>query len=124
MLRKILIVIAFIQISISSNAQEWIGYSATNYAGIHSVLFNPAEIVNGRYQFDLNLAGVSLGFDNNFIGLKHPGFFLSKILKDKIDYTTIENNYASDSWDKGNTKRVARVTVSQDALGAFGFNSY
>lgn len=117
MIKKILIVIAFIQFTISAIAQEWIGYSATNYAGVNAVLFNPAEIVNGRYQFDLNLVGVSIGFDNNFIGLKHPGFFLSKILKDSFDFSQMENTYAYDSWDKGNTKRVARVTVSQDALG-------
>ena len=74
--------------------------------------------MDSRLSFDLNLAGVNLGFDNNFIGLHHPGFYMSKVLKGKVNYSYIEDTYGGiDAWDKGKTKRIERFTVSGDALG-------
>ncbi len=115
-MKKIFLFTLLLQCFYSAKSQEWIGYPSTNYAGINSVLFNPAELVNGRYQFDMNLVGVSIGFDNNYIGLHHPGFFLSKVLKDSLGYSHIEDTYNKDAYDNGKSK-IARVTVAQDALG-------
>ncbi len=101
----------------SSFSQDWIGYSSSNYAGINAILFNPAEIVDSRYSYDMSLAGVYLGFDNNYIGIHKGGFFLNKMIKDTFNYDYLKNKYNIDSWDKGNRTKVARLTIQQDALG-------
>ena len=47
MKNKILIAIAFFSISYA-NAQSYFGYLNDNYAGVHSVINNPANIVDSR----------------------------------------------------------------------------
>ena len=41
------------------NAQSYFGYLNDNYAGVHSVLNNPANIVDSRYRADINLFSFS-----------------------------------------------------------------
>jgi len=36
-----------------------------NYAGLQAAVFNPAEVADSRYKFDLNLLGFNLGVANN-----------------------------------------------------------
>ncbi|MGZ4038103.1 MAG: hypothetical protein ACXVPQ_09775, partial [Bacteroidia bacterium] len=52
----------------TSNAQDFLGYSNNNYAGITGVYSNPASIVDGRLRFDLQLAGLDFNFANNYVG--------------------------------------------------------
>lgn len=44
-------------------AQDYAGFRTGNYTGVNGVFFNPANIADSRYRWDLNLvaAGVSLG---------------------------------------------------------------
>jgi hypothetical protein len=41
------------------------GLRTGNYAGVHSVFFNPALAADSKYIFDLNLFGVNTGIGNN-----------------------------------------------------------
>ena len=36
-------------------AQDFPGYRAGNYTGVNGVFFNPANIADSRYRFDVNL---------------------------------------------------------------------
>lgn len=52
-----------------ANAQSYLGYSSSNYAGVHSIDINPAEIADSRFVFDVNLVGFQFDMENNFLGL-------------------------------------------------------
>jgi len=44
---------------ILKNSQSYIGSMVDNFAGIHGVVYNPANIVNSPYKVDVNLISVS-----------------------------------------------------------------
>lgn len=51
--------------SFSTSAQEFSGYQTSNYTGVNGVFFNPANIADSRYRWDVNLVGVNALFGNN-----------------------------------------------------------
>lgn len=70
MKRIILLFLAFLSISLSANAQDFLGYINSNYSGVTGTDLNPANVVDSRYKVDVTLAGLSIGFGNNYVGLK------------------------------------------------------
>lgn len=56
-------------------AQNNLGHHTDNYAGVHALNFNPAEIVDSRFRFHMNIVSVSNTFSNNYIGLKRKALF-------------------------------------------------
>ncbi|MGB3799346.1 MAG: DUF5723 family protein [Lewinella sp.] len=50
-----------------ANAQSYFGLRSDNYAGIHGVLLNPAELGNSRTSFELNLASASVLVSNDYL---------------------------------------------------------
>ena len=63
--------IAFIFTILSGNAfaQDIPGYNMSNYAGVSGVDLQPASIADMRYKFDLELVGVGIDLNNNYIGV-------------------------------------------------------
>jgi outer membrane protein OmpA-like peptidoglycan-associated protein len=52
-----------------ANAQSYLGYTPDNYAGVQSVLFNPASIVDSRFKTDVNLFSISSAVGNDLYGV-------------------------------------------------------
>lgn len=71
---------------IKINAQNFTGYRSSNYTGVNSVFFNPANIADSRYQWDLNLFSV-----NGFAGNNKATFKLSDISSTTSE--KIKNNF-------------------------------
>ncbi len=69
-MRKYLFVVLAILAFEISKSQDYLGYVSSNYSGITGVLINPANVVDGRMKFDMNLVGLNVNFGNNYIGLK------------------------------------------------------
>lgn len=61
-------------VSLSTQAQNLIGFSNTNYAGINGIDYNPSSIVDSRFKLDVALATVDFGFSNNYAGLAPSAF--------------------------------------------------
>src|SRR5688572_14077726 len=51
-------------------AQDFLGYSNSNYVGVTGVSLQPACIVDDRMEFDMTLLGVNVAAYNNYLGLK------------------------------------------------------
>jgi outer membrane protein OmpA-like peptidoglycan-associated protein len=53
-------------------AQTYPGYRNSNYTGVNGVFFNPANIADSRYKFDINLFSVNgfVGNDQASLGIK------------------------------------------------------
>ena len=78
-----LLIFAFF-IAMNSMAQSYVGFLTDNYNGIHGVISNPANIADSKYKLDINLAGASALFGNDFYG-----FDAKKLLDESY---TIEND--------------------------------
>jgi len=68
MKKHIVIVLALFAFAIS-HAQSYIGLEADNYAGVHGLIFNPANVVDSRMQLDINLATVDGLFGTDYLDL-------------------------------------------------------
>lgn len=53
---------------LTSKSQSYFGYLNDNYSGVHSVINNPANIVDSRFNTDINLVSVSYLLTNNYYG--------------------------------------------------------
>ena len=75
------------------SAQSFIGYQTDNYNGVHGVLTNPANIADSRVKLEVNLAGVSAFFANDYIGFNLSDAFddISRTF-DESKRTPKENN--------------------------------
>ena len=65
----------------TANAQSYLGYTPDNYAGVQSVLYNPASIADSRFKADINLFSISSSVANDLYGVK-----IFDVFKDGYDF--------------------------------------
>ncbi|MCC9073714.1 DUF5723 family protein [Flavobacterium sp. F-65] len=82
MKKQLLILLLFIT-SLAANAQSYTGYFHDNYAGVQSVLFNPASIADSRFKTDVNLFSISGSVQNDLYGVR-----LFDVYKDGYDFNS------------------------------------
>ena len=54
-LQKLFLVFTFAAIGIISEAQNNLGHNTDNYSGVYALTYNPAEIVESRFKFHMNI---------------------------------------------------------------------
>lgn len=83
-----------------TKAQENIGMATGNYAGISGVWFNPANIADSRYKFDINVAGVSSWYANNYLLVNRSAFINRLFKKDPYNssYAAVKNDLLEEQW--------------------------
>lgn len=62
-------------LSLHSHAQDYLGYTNSNFAGVNAVILQPGAIADPRSKFDLNIVSANLSFNNNIAALKRDGFY-------------------------------------------------
>jgi outer membrane protein OmpA-like peptidoglycan-associated protein len=80
-MKKKLLVLLILTASIHLKAQSYLGYFHDNYAGVQSVLFNPASIADSRFKTDINLFSISGSVQNDLYGVR-----LFDVYKDGYDF--------------------------------------
>lgn len=62
----------FVVVSLSAKAQSFQGYRTNNYTGVNGVFFNPANIADSRYKWDVNVFAIDgyAGNDQNTLKFK------------------------------------------------------
>jgi outer membrane protein OmpA-like peptidoglycan-associated protein len=80
-MKKQLLILLLFTFGISASAQSYLGYFQDNYAGVQSVLFNPASIADSRFKTDINLFSVSGSVQNDLYGVK-----IFDVYKDGYDF--------------------------------------
>jgi outer membrane protein OmpA-like peptidoglycan-associated protein len=74
---KVLRLAALSVIALSKTySQTYPGYRTSNYTGVDGVFFNPSEIADNRFKWDVNLASI-----NGFVGTNQGGLKFSDITK-------------------------------------------
>ncbi|PIE50061.1 MAG: flagellar motor protein MotB [Flavobacteriales bacterium] len=109
------IIALFALASASVFGQSYTGYLTDNYSGVHTVINNPANIVDSHFRTDINLIGASVGFGNDYFGA------------DKLLSELISNPDGIQSFLKQNTERYPstrnNAVMNMDILGpSFMFN--
>lgn len=108
-MKKKLLVLLILFTSFATRAQSYLGYFHDNYAGVQSVLFNPASIADSRFKTDINIFSVSSSVGNDLYGVK-----LFDVFKDGYDF---DNQSKMTPSDKNNG------IVNVDFMGpSFMFN--
>ena len=74
MKKALLFAICIVCTSITTYAQDFLGYSNSNYAGVTGTDLQPASVVDSRFKTDITLFGFSYSFYNNYIGIKKSAF--------------------------------------------------
>lgn len=64
-------------------SQSYIGFLTDNYSGVHSVISNPANIVDSRFKLDVNLVGV-----NTFLANDYYKVSLNDLTNESYDFDT------------------------------------
>jgi len=82
-MKRILLILFLFTSTLTVTAQSYVGYFQDNYAGVQSVLFNPASIADSRFKTDINLFSVSGSVQNDLYGVK-----LFDVYKDGYDFDT------------------------------------
>jgi hypothetical protein len=99
-------------------SQSFLGYSGSNYAGVHGLYSNPAQIAENRYAVDVNLVGVSFGFSNDFLELRNQGFLGSGTLtKAYDDFADFRQNALIVNFDGSETGQKANFIMDLDVAG-------
>ncbi|MFC4815646.1 MULTISPECIES: DUF5723 family protein [unclassified Flavobacterium] len=68
-MKKLYVTLLVLICSLTLNAQSYLGYYHDNYAGVQSVLFNPASIADSNFRADINLFSASLTGTNDYYGV-------------------------------------------------------
>ncbi len=93
----------------SVSAQSYSGYMPDNYAGVQSVLYNPASIADSRFKADINLFSVSSAVANDLYGVKI--------------FDVFKNGYDFDLEAKKNFSNANKAIMNSDIMGpSFMFN--
>lgn len=101
--------------AITTKAQEFLGYSSSNYAGINSVFLQPAAVVDSRFIVDINLVGGSTTFSNNYLRVNVKELY-------KEGFPELDSNYTFQDYrfdnifQKTNTKNK-NVYLAQNVMG-------
>ena len=109
LMKKTLLFLLLFTFTLSATAQSYMGYFHDNYAGVQSVLFNPASIADSRFKTDINLFSISGAVENDLYGVK-----LFDVYKDGYDF---------DTQSKMSPKNANNALINFDIMGpSFMFN--
>ncbi|WP_207496311.1 DUF5723 family protein [Aridibaculum aurantiacum] len=109
-MKKIVFLSALALATFVAGAQDFPGFRVGNYTGVNGVFFNPANIADSRYRFDINLFSVS-----TMVGQNQAAFKLS-------DINTFDSDKLSDNLFSGGEGNV-NALVSANVQGpSFMFN--
>jgi outer membrane protein OmpA-like peptidoglycan-associated protein len=80
-MKKQLLILFILATYFTGRAQSYLGYFNDNYAGVQSVLFNPASIADSRFKTDINLFSINGSVSNDLYGVR-----LFDVYKDGYDF--------------------------------------
>lgn len=110
-MRKLFTTASLALLGLAASSQDFPGYRTGNYTGVNGVFFNPANIADSRYRFDINLFSTSV-----LVGNDQASFKLSEIGE------TFDSDKLTDQLFKGNAGPASAI-VSTDFHGpSFMFN--
>ncbi len=106
-------------------SQDFLAFSNDNYGGVTSMFYQPANIVDSRYKFDMEFIGASTRIENNWWSLDPAVIYRFDSFKD----TNFVNKYFSPIDNKDNKyafqsfeARILSFSLNLSDKSAFGFS--
>ena len=128
---KLIILILIAGIGFSGEAQEMHGYVHSNYAGITGSFINPSSLITSKVYMDINVIGLHLNVDNNYIYLAREDYrlknFLSKDpqLPKHIDEVMLNPREYYDRYDTDLKNAYSQIRVmGPSAMFATGIQAF
>lgn len=130
---NVVLIMVFSGLCYNIKAQSFIGFLADNYAGVNSVIANPATSVDSRFKVDVHLGGISAFGGNDYYNLnvikaiKNDGYDFENISR----YTPKMNNNGEANIDVmgpsfmfniNSANSIAIVTRARSFLNINGIN--
>ena len=111
-----LLAVVLVMLSCNMQAQDFLGYSSSNYAGLHALYSNPGEIVDNRYRFDINLLSFTTTFDNDFLEVTNP---LGNGLQNNsyADFDDFRDQELTVNFDGANQGQTVSLLANLEAMG-------
>lgn len=78
MKKLLLTLLIFTTFASTSFAQGNMGHHSDNYSGVYSLNFNPADIVDSRWRFHMNIVSFNTTLSNNYLGIKRTALFADR----------------------------------------------
>lgn len=102
--KSVVVVLVLTLLNLTASSQSFVGYGYDNYAGVNSVILNPATLADNKYKVNVNLFSISAMVGNNayeadrsrVLGLKFSnfnegnGFYKSSNTDYKYFYTNLD----------------------------------
>ena len=74
----LLLTVVFSVVRLTAYSQSFVGYGYDNYAGVNSVILNPATVVDNKYKVNVNLFSISAMAGNNAYEMDRSRLFSLK----------------------------------------------
>lgn len=91
-MKKNLILVLMAVIAYSVKAQSYLGYFSDNYSGTNGILYNPANVTDSPYKFDINLISGSVFGSNDYYGVK-----FTDVIKSDYDFEASAKKFPMNS---------------------------
>ena len=93
-------------------AQDFLGITTSNYAGVNKVNYNPASIADSRFKLDLNLFGFNFFTGNNYLGIDRKALFNGSLFNNSDSI----NKYLIRSTNKSEYNAYIGITMQLPSL--------
>jgi len=114
-MKKFFFIVCLYLFTVAVFGQDFLGYSKSNYSGVYGLKIQPASIVDSRLGFDLNLIGVDISLNNNYIGLNSKAFLKNFSFADGFTDTT--SDFKSTYLSEANNNDLRKVLFNTTILG-------
>ncbi len=114
-IKYLLVVLVAAYFHNESQAQNNLGHNTDNYSGVYSLSYNPAEIVDSRFRFHMNIVSFGTTVSNNYIGIKRTALF-----KDR-DFSFDDPNFTDNYLVERLNGKKKGVYYSADLMAPLSF---
>lgn len=112
-MKKSIFLVSLFALTGFTQAQNFLGYANSNYAGVSGIDLQPASIADSRYRFDMTLIGTEFSLYNNYIGMRP---YAIKPMKKAHWDETFKDDLFQQKYLVENNTRVKQVYLNSELV--------
>ena len=116
---KVIVLILIAGIGFSGKAQEMHGFVHSNNAGITGSFINPSSLITSKLYLDINVLGLHVNADNNYVYLSSKDYKLGNFLSKNPELPTHNHEYNIAADESAITKREYYDRYNTDLKNVF-----
>ena len=96
--RVVALFVFLLLLHFSIEAQQMLGTTLGNYAGLSSLQLNPSALLNSKSYLDIQLLGMDVFVQNNYLYMKKSDYRFSNFFKKGYQWPTHSEEYSTDQY--------------------------